>query len=50
MPLTYKVGKAASPMKRESGDLPEAGWVNLRGKVSNENPASGSFLLFRSQS
>ena len=27
MPLTDEVGKAASPMKRESGDLPEVGWV-----------------------
>jgi hypothetical protein len=43
-PLTDKVGKAASPMKRESGDLPGAGWVNLRGKVNND-PTSGQFLF-----
>ena len=46
MPLTCKVGKAASPLKRESGDLPEVGWVNLRGKVSNETPTSRSPFLF----
>lgn len=45
MPLTRWVGKAASPMKRKSGDLPEVGWVILRGKV-NIDPASGSTPLF----
>jgi hypothetical protein len=29
-------GKAASTMKRESGDLPEGEWVSLRGKANND--------------